>query len=74
MLRQSIPKLPDAAFPEHGGLAADDARAGIFEHPNGNQEPAVVVFRGRHCSASSPSNDATRLSNELIDAVERPAC
>lgn len=49
------------------------AKAGIFETPDGKEEPAVVVFRDRHCLGVLTPDDATRLSNELIDAIERPA-
>jgi hypothetical protein len=50
------------------------ARAGIFEMPNGGEEPAVVMFRDRFCLGVLTVEDAVRLSNQLIDAVERPAC
>lgn len=50
------------------------ARAGIFENPSGTQEPGVVIFRDRHMLGILTIEDATRLSNELIDAVEGPAC
>lgn len=48
------------------------ARAGIIETPNGKREPAVVLFRDRFCLAVLTVEDATRISNELIDQVERP--
>jgi hypothetical protein len=48
------------------------ARAGIIETPTGKQEPSVVIFRDRHCLAVLTVEDATRLSNELIDHTERP--
>jgi len=50
------------------------ARAGIFETPEGTEEPAVVIFRDKFCMGILTADDATRLSNELIDAIERPAC
>jgi len=49
------------------------SRPGVFEKPDGTEEPAVVVFRDRFCLAVLTVEDATRLSNELIDAIERPA-
>ncbi|MDQ0117455.1 hypothetical protein J2T22_000625 [Pseudarthrobacter defluvii] len=48
------------------------ARAGIFETPQGTREPSVVIFRDRYCLAILTPEDATRLSNELIDHIERP--
>lgn len=48
------------------------ARAGIFETPQGTREPSVVIFRDRYCLAILTTEDAIRLSNELIDQVERP--
>jgi hypothetical protein len=50
------------------------AKPGIFETPDGKEEPAVVIFRDRFCLGVLTADDATRPSNELIDAVERPAC
>ena len=55
------------------GARLTHARPGIFETPRGI-EPAVVIFRDRHCLGVLTVEDATRLSNELIDAVEGPAC
>lgn len=48
------------------------SRAGIFEQPDGTEEPAVIIFRDRFCMAALTVEDATRLSNELIDAIENP--
>lgn len=48
------------------------ARAGIIENPTGGREPAIVIFRAKQCLAVLTVEDATRLSNELIDQVERP--
>lgn len=55
-----------------GSLGLTYARAGIFELPSGGEEPAVIVFRDRYCLAILTPEDATRLADELIDAVERP--
>ncbi|MDE8668002.1 hypothetical protein PY310_05315 [Pseudarthrobacter sp. H3Y2-7] len=54
------------------GSAATHARAGIIENPNGFRDPSVVIFRDRFCLAVLTVEDATRLSNELIDQIERP--
>jgi hypothetical protein len=56
------------------GSRATYSRPGIFEKPDGIEEHAVIIFRDRFCLAVLSVEDATRLSNELIDAVERPAC
>lgn len=48
------------------------ARAGIFELPTGVDEPAVIIFRDKFCMAILTTADATRLADELIDAIERP--
>ena len=48
------------------------ARAGIIETPDGKREPSVVLFRDKACLAVLTVDDATRLSNELIDQTERP--
>ncbi len=55
------------------GSSQTHATAGIFETPTGDTEPAVVIFRDRYCLAVLTVDDATRLSNQLIDATERPA-
>lgn len=49
------------------GSRATHARAGIIETPSGTREPSVVIFRDRFCLAVLTVEDATRLSNELID-------
>lgn len=49
------------------------SRAGIFEKPDGSREPAVILFRGKNVLSVLTTEDAIRLSNELIDATERPA-
>lgn len=50
------------------------AKAGILDNPNGNTEPGVMIFRGRFLASVLTSEDAIRLSNELIDAAESPVC
>lgn len=50
------------------------SRPGILQNPNGAEEPAIIVFRDRFCLAVLTPDDAVRLSNEIIDAIESPAC
>jgi hypothetical protein len=54
------------------GSGLTHARAGIFETPSGGEEPAVVIFRDRHCLAVLTTEDATRIADQIIDAVETP--
>ncbi|MEV4987670.1 hypothetical protein [Pseudarthrobacter sp. LMD1-1-1.1] len=54
------------------GSAATHARAGIIETPQGAKEPSVVIFRDKACLTILTVEDATRLSNEIIDQLERP--
>lgn len=55
------------------GSMRTTARPGIFETPSGQEKPAIVIFRDMHVIAILTEDDATRLSNELIDAIENPA-
>ncbi|MFJ4026402.1 hypothetical protein ACIPWF_04195 [Paenarthrobacter sp. NPDC089989] len=48
------------------------SRAGIQQKPDGTHEPAVIIFRDRHVLSVLTTEDAIRLSNEIIDATERP--
>lgn len=54
------------------GSQATHARAGIFETPDGKEEPAVVIFRDRYVLAILTAEDATRVADQLIDAIEHP--
>lgn len=54
------------------GSRTTHARAGIIETPQGTREPSVVIFRDRFCLAVLTVEDAIRISNELIDQIERP--
>ncbi|NUU30840.1 hypothetical protein [Arthrobacter sp. C9C5] len=49
------------------------ARAGIFQRPDGKEEPAVVLFRDRFCLAVLTAEDAYRIADQIIDALENPA-
>lgn len=50
-----------------------NAKPAIFQGPRGD-EPGVVIFKDRYILAALTIEDATRVSNEIIDATERPAC
>jgi hypothetical protein len=54
------------------GSRLTHARAGILERVEGQREPSVVIFRDKALLAVLTVEDATRLSNELIDQIERP--
>ncbi|MET4588854.1 hypothetical protein [Arthrobacter sp. 754] len=54
------------------GSSKTYARAGIIQDTRGNEAPSVVIFRAKQCLAILTAEDAIRLSNELIDQVERP--
>lgn len=49
------------------------SRPGVLERADGTAEPAIIIFRDRHVLSVLPVEDAIRLSNEIIDATERPA-
>lgn len=63
---------PEKYWQNVSGSQATHARAGILENPSGFRDPSVVIFRDRFCLAVLTVEDATRLSNELIDQIERP--
>jgi hypothetical protein len=54
------------------GSKATHARPGSFELPQGGESPAVVIFRDKFFLGILTTEDAVRLSNEIIEAVERP--
>ncbi|WP_091465357.1 hypothetical protein [Paenarthrobacter nitroguajacolicus] len=74
-------KLADKPFrarPERYWMNIDGAqhtysRPGVLEKADGTEEPAIIIFRDRYVLSVLPIEDAIRLSNEIIDATERPA-
>lgn len=54
-----------------GGLLTH-ARAGLMDKPDGTTEPAVIIFRDKFVLAILSIEDALRVSNQLVDSVERP--
>mgnify|MGYP003575335404 CR=1 FL=1 len=69
---------PFRARPERYWMNIDGAhrtysRPGVQEKADGTEEPAILIFRDRHVLSVLPIEDAIRLSNEIIDATERPA-
>jgi hypothetical protein len=65
--------FPGRYWQNQEGSQLTYARAGIFEKPDGFVEPAVVIFRDRFCLAVLTVEDATRIADQLIDAIENPA-
>ncbi|WP_455834797.1 hypothetical protein [Pseudarthrobacter siccitolerans] len=55
------------------GSELTHARAAIFETPDGGKEQGVVIFRDRYMLTILTVEDATRVADQIIDAIERPA-
>lgn len=55
------------------GSELTHARAAILETPDGSKEPGVVIFRDRAVLTILTPEDATRVADQIIDAIERPA-
>jgi hypothetical protein len=50
------------------------SRPGVMERPDGTEQAAVIIFRGKHVLSVLTHKDAVRLADQLIDATENPNC
>ncbi|MCA4132966.1 hypothetical protein [Arthrobacter sp. M4] len=62
---------PDRYWENVEGSFRTYAKAAVIQHSDGTPLPGVAVFRDKALLGILTTEDALRLSNELVDATER---